>query len=531
MNLNKSSIQSKFKKVCIVSSGQVTPTKVPAALAFLAGVCEKNDIDYEVIDLNVEFLHQQGQEVWDKFSSYSRGNPNQTPADLTEIFSKFLDKIVSQIQQSQADCIAITLLSTWQHHWALRFLTMVKEHLPEITTIAGGPGISAEQFFDIEKTQSFGRYLVELDILDYYVMGEGDVVMDNFLLGNFDQLGLNTKHTLESWQPQIDNLDTIPMPSYKKIKLDNYTFHRSTPQLTITGSRGCVRRCTFCDVGHHWKKFKFHSGQWIADEILKHHLHTGATEFYFSDSLINGSLKQFYNFLETIHNYQQQYPSLKSLRYEGHFIIRPKSDHTERMYQLMQQTGCKYIVPGVESGSETVRNHMGKKFSNADIDYHLEMCEKHGIQNWFLMMCSYPTETTKDFQDTLDSATKWQKYLINDTIVGCSIIAPTFIIPNTPLHAMVDELQIEFLGHEVENYTPPSFMYESKLNPELTVIEKNRRFIEASRHFLKLGYRVDATLLSSLSMCQEMVLEVLERSKDNPKKSWTIIPSPESIYS
>ena len=530
MNSNDCLTTSKFKKVCVISSGQLTITKVPAGLAFLSGVCEQNLTDYEVIDLNAEFLHQEGHPVWERYSVYSRGDIKDTPPELVEILTKFFDRIIAGIKERGVDCVAITVFSAWQHHWTYKFLQQLTETCPEITTIAGGPGISAGQFFDTTSIHSFGQYLVEHDVLDYYVMGEGDVIMDQFLQGNFKQAGLNIKGTPETWQPQISDLDDTPVPSYKKVKLDYYSFHRKIPQLTITGSRGCVRRCTFCDVGYHWKKFRFRSGKWIADEILKHHLETGATEFYFSDSLINGSLKQFYSFLECIYEYKQQYPSLENLRYEGQFIVRPKTDHRERMYELMGATGCRFLLPGIESGSEAVRNHMGKKFSNDDIDYHLEMCEKYGIQNWMFLMCSYPTETRQDFQDTLDAATRWQKYLINDTIVGCGLAGPTFIIPNTPLHSMVDELQIHYLGHDLQEYTPSSVLFESKLNPDLTVIEKYRRYAQGIHHFLKLGYRVDSTVLPNLTIYRKQ-LDELKEMKNNPKKSWTIIPDPETIYS
>jgi radical SAM superfamily enzyme YgiQ (UPF0313 family) len=521
-------VENKFKHVCIVSSGQVSWSRAPAALAFMAGVCEKNQIEYNVIDLNVEFLHQAGKEHW--YRLYS-AHPLDNHATLVDdVLKKFFFDTIEKIKLTNTDCLAITVLSFMQHRWAQQFLTQLKDQAPHIKTIAGGPGISS----GVMNSTSFGKTLVDQGVLDYYVLGEGDIVFDKFLNGEFEQLGLNYKGVDQTWQPQIDNLNVLPIPSYKKINLENYQYNRKVPQVIITGSRGCVRRCTFCDVGHHWKKFKFRTGKNIADEMLTHYLETNVTDFFFNDSLINGSLKQFYNLLETLNEYKQTYPGLSNINYEGQFIIRPQGQHNERMYQLMSASGCKTLYVGVESGSEKVRDHMGKKFSNADIDYHFEMCEKYGISNWILIMCSYPTETQQDFEDTLDMFKRNQKYLINDTIIGASISFPTLVLPNTPLNNMAEELQIHFLDREesiqhskLDTFDHASVLFESRLNPDLTVTKKYQRWVDLIETAATLGYRLNNTTMSDV----QANLDTFIKFKNPNKKVWTIAQAKENYYS
>jgi radical SAM superfamily enzyme YgiQ (UPF0313 family) len=521
-------MKNKFKRVCIVSSGQVSWARAPAALAFMAGVCEKNLIEYDVIDLNVEFLHQAGKEHWYRLYSANHVENNDTPVD--DVLKTFFFNTIEKIKSNNTDCLAITVLSFMQHRWTQQFLTQLKIQAPHITTIAGGPGISS----GVANSDSFGKTLVNQGILDYYVLGEGDMVFDKFLTGEFKQLGLNHKGVAQTWQPQIDDLNVLPMPSYKKINLANYQYNRQVPQVIITGSRGCVRRCTFCDIGHHWKKFKFRTGKNIADEMLKHYLETNVTDFYFNDSLINGSLKQFYNLLETLHNYKQIHHGLSNISYEGQFIIRPQAQHSERMYELMAASGCKTLYVGVESGSEKVRDHMGKKFTNADIDYHFEMCEKYGISNWILIMCSYPTETQQDFEDTLDLFRRNQKYLINDTIVGTSISFPTLVLPNTPLNNMVEDLQIHFLDREQLNqnsklgmFDHASVLFESRVNPELTVTKKYQRWVDLVETAATLGYRLVGTTISDI----QANLDTFIKFKNPDKRVWTIAQAKENYYS
>ena len=200
----------------------------------------------------------------------------------------------------------------------------------------------------------------------------------------------------------------------------------------------------------------------------------------------------------------------------------------------MSASGCKTLYVGVESGSEKVRDHMGKKFSNADIDYHFEMCEKYGISNWILIMCSYPTETQQDFEDTLDMFKRNQKYLINDTIIGASISFPTLVLPNTPLNNMAEELQIHFLDREesiqhskLDTFDHASVLFESRLNPDLTVTKKYQRWVDLIETAATLGYRLNNTTMSDV----QANLDTFIKFKNPNKKVWTIAQAKENYYS
>jgi hypothetical protein len=237
--------------------------------------------------------------------------------------------------------------------------------------------------------------------------------------------------------------------------------------------------------------------------MLQHWQQTGVTDFWFNDSLINGSIKQFMELLETIEQYQMQYPELKNLTFSGQFIIRPQSSHSERMYKLMASTGCNHLAVGVESGSERVRTHMGKKFSNADIDYHLQMCEKYSITNFMLTLVGYPTETEQDFQDTLDMFTQYQRYIINRTILGISLKYTMTILPGTPIEAMQSDLGIEWVhGHN------NSIEWRSDQNPSLTVNARYQRWVTLIEHATKLGYSLGEEALDDVAANHQRILSM-----------------------
>jgi hypothetical protein len=87
---------------------------------------------------------------------------------------------------------------------------------------------------------------------------------------------------------------------------------------------------------------------------------------------------------------------------------------------------------------------MRKKFSNADIDYHLEQCSRWGIPNVFLMLVGYPTETDSDHQHTLDTIRRYQKYTKTGTIFMIHWGMTMHLFDGTPIMDMVHDLGINF---------------------------------------------------------------------------------------
>lgn len=510
----------KYKNIALVASAQLGLARAPAGLAFLAGVCEHLEVEHRIWDLNLELYTRNSQSVWDNYNEYTYNDLDLLPEPLKEKSKLFLAEIVNEIKQSNADCIAVTVFSYVQMQWTEWFLNTCKQIIPNVPVILGGPGVSS--VYQLRHTDKmFGEWAAQNQLTDYYVLGEGDQVFPAFLQGTTDLPGLNYINKPQTWQPQIENMDEQIRPSYKKINLNNYQSPNNKKIITLNGSRGCVRRCTFCDVGAQWKKFKYRSGRSLADEIQKHHKDTGVTDFWFSDSLINGSMKQFNELLETLKQYQ-----LTDLHFSGQFIVRPSQSHPERMYKLMAETGFTHIAVGIESGSERIRDHMGKKFSNQDIDYHLSMCERYGITNYFLTIVGYPTETEEDFEATLDMYRRYQRYVINHTILGINLKYTMTILPNTPISTMQQELDVEWIhgeGNQME--------WRASTNPGLTVKERYTRWIKLVRLALDLGYNLSEEVMIDIATNKRKALSVRESAIVNRTNKYIPIKAPTELLS
>ncbi len=473
-----------MKKVICVTVDLINADKPPASLAFLAGACEYAKVDYQCISLNSRFLSELSKSDMDKI--YNNLLKTGTTQEIVSILEPPLLNIIEDTKNYQPDLMLVSVFSLMQRPLARVFLESLRKALPDLEIIIGGPGVSSTD----EMGRTFGSELLKNNLVDYYCLGEGDVVLPEFLKGNKNSLGINGKNTgPESWVPQLDDLDNqFLLPSYKKIEVDNY--HnlelKNSAIFSISTSRGCVRDCSFCDVSNMWKKFRFRSGKNVANEILKHHLDVGAVHFTIVDSLINGSLKSFKEFNMAMIELKETYPGLEKFSYNGMFIVRDKKTHNEEMFRLMQAAGCESLAIGVETGSDRLRFEMNKKFTNEDLDFHLEMCSKYGIRNNLLMFVGYPTETREDFEQSLAMMERYQKYLIDDTVIGINHSGVFSLVPGSPTYKNKDEIGIVIEHH----YNSSMLNWVNKNNPDLTQKERALRDLQFRQKALELRFPI-----------------------------------------
>lgn len=467
-----------------ISIDLMSADKPPASLAFLASACEKAEYDYECISvnslLNEKLARNRLEEIYKILSQTSEIND--------KIFGPDIDKILEEASQEififKPDIILVSVFSYVQYNLALSFLKKIKNINIDVEIIAGGPGILKKS----KNNKTYGKELADIGLVDYYCLGEGDILLVEFLKGNRSQLGLNAKEEkFESWVPQLNDLDQeYLVPSYKKIKTDSYKNleGKLSTVFPINTSRGCVRSCSFCDVAQIWEKFRYRSGKHVAEEILKHHLEVGAVHFTLVDVLINGSIKGFYDFNLEMIKLKEKHADLSNFSYNGMFIVRNKSAHKEDLFKLMKLAGCESLTIGVETGSDKVRFEMNKKFTNLDLDYHMEMCDKYKIKNCFLMFTGYPTETRQDFEESLKLLERYQKYLINDTLLGINHAGPFSMIKDTPIFKNSNIMGIEFDHH----YESSELSWLNTNNLSLDIKERALRDIEFRKRAIELRY-------------------------------------------
>ena len=469
-----------FKNTTLISLPRQDLLRPPGALPILATACEEAGIEYFVSDFNLWLYRNVDKINWNQINdNWILDNPGERADEaFYKIFLEKLKKYVDLIVANGSDLIAISVFSDDSGCCAYELIKELNRR-PErqsFKIVIGGSGIRANV-----NSGTLCQMLLDNNQIDFYIFGEAEISFRKLLAGDYNHPGINNFDAV-----QVEDLDGFPFPSYNKIDPRLYE-NLGEPEVIITGSRGCVRKCTYCNVAAAWPKFRYRSGQCIADEFYYYYKTMGIRNFEFSDSLINGSMREFRTMNLALLEYQQKDPEFK-ISYKGQFICRNESAMTEEDYKNMKLAGGDYVYVGIESFSQSVRYAVRKKFSNSDIDFHLRMCGKYGIKNSFLMLVGYPTETEKDHRENINGLEKYEKYALSGTIELITFGWTTNILADTPLFHMQHELEIVPVL-DVDIKSAP-WNWISLNNPKLTVVERIRRWVELVELASKLGYNL-----------------------------------------
>lgn len=488
----------------LVASPRTANHMPSPALAALKPCVEKAGFVCNTIDLNIE-LYTDLKKNYNEFKeidSYFQTDLryiSQDALDLSplleqkkilsksalDLYKKHLNYWTDYIISLNTEWIGVSVLSVNSVLYTVDLCEVLKQK-SNCKIMLGGPGVST---FGISGASNFGEFMIATKLSDAYISGEGERSIVALLKGE----------KYDGYQ-QIDNLDELPNPDYSDFDFSKYT--NKNQAVAITGSRGCVRNCTFCDIKSAWKHYRYRSGSSLADEIIHHHKHFGSKEFYFTDSLINGSLKAFEEFLDAMVDAKQSGKLSESVVWSGQFICRPIHQFTEKWFAKMKIAGAKQLHIGIESGSESVMHDMGKKLSNDDIDFTIAMLTKYEIQCDMLMIVGYPTETKDDFNQTLSLLERLNPYNEQGTISGVNLGKTMVVLPGSPIG--------ENLSHWGIEYDENNNWFSTK-NPSLTFKERVRRRLLAQEKCEQLGYMVRwplttlATLNENLKLNKETI--------------------------
>jgi len=385
-------------KLLLVNLPRLDLVAPSAALGILNGIAKDCGCDTTIVD----FVHicktNMTDDEYAKLNDWCMNIINDLPKDIeNKLISLWCDNVYNVA--TDYDYLCVSIFSYWSLNPAKTLLS-IKSPIP---VIAGGNGCNNAKDW-------IGEYA------NHVCYGDAENFMRKLLVGK--EYG--------------ENLDDFPFPSYEGFDLSKYT----SDKVYMTGSRGCVRRCTFCDIQNIWPQFRYRSGKNIVEE-MKHHINTiGISYFDFTDSLINGSVSNFYNMNVAISE------SNLNVKYAGQAICRPRNQMPSHHYEAMYYAGCDQLTIGIESFSEDVRNHMRKKFSNADIDYHIQQSGFYGIKNIWLMITGYPTETLYDHQQNLGGLERYKDYA--QSVIELMRWGTTMHINmDTPIHSMLQYTKLD----------------------------------------------------------------------------------------
>lgn len=403
-----------------------------------------------------------------------------------KILNTFFDEIVKYFKSNPTKHIGISVFSILTHKCAFEVISRLKKENISSQIIIGGRGVKSSAYTpirtamnirSIEKVQPYGDVLKNRKLVDHLVMGDGEDAILDILKDKQVKKDFYSSETFE-----------YPVPDYSDYDLFSYKWKNDTPSFPITGSRGCVRNCDFCDIAYQFGKYTYRKGKDIANEMLKINKEYGFTKFNFTDSLVNGGLKPLEEFCTIIAEHNKNNLNNK-LTWTGQYVCRESRFMPERLYKLMAESGAEGLTIGAESGSDHVLAHMDKKTSSTALLEELEMFRKYKITTFLLMLVGHWSEREEDFIDNCQVLYNLLPYIRSGTISMVSLGVTALVMDGTPVMNEVHE------GKIITSDFDSEYVWLAKYNKTNTFKERLWRRLIISRISHFLSYPMDRELI------------------------------------
>lgn len=444
-----------MKTVALINLPVYEIHRPPAALAVLTSISLENNWHVSCHDLNLHLYQTLSPQDWLKVISWLEYNTEDAANVFINAVNTYqLDSILN------ADLIAISVFSYTTKKAAEEFCKLLRQRGFTKDIVLGGQGLD-DPFWT--------EHMRSTNLCSDFILGEAEITFGEYLKGNKNLKGINTAEF-----DQLENVETT-YPNYSYLPIDQYPYTNSR-EFYITGSRGCVRKCTYCNVPFLWKKFRQRSGQHIAAEMIQQYKTHGVTQFWFTDSLVNGSLKAFMELCDSLIAFYAQ-EGIAPFTWKGQFIFRPRNQVTEEHFCKIAQAGGREFYVGLETGSDKIRWEMDKKFTTDDAEYHLEMFKKYGISCLLLLITGYVNETDQDHADTINLFKRWQKFVASGTIVGVELGSTLGIFPNTPLYHLVENKSVTFENNDPWSWKDANSNFKLRVKRRVELQEEAEKYL------------------------------------------------------
>jgi len=326
--------------------GSAKPSaSLPLGLLYIASVLEKNGFSVEIYDAQIN--------VHTPFSRDSSGSMHM--GDTWEL-------VEEEIKRRNADLVGITNPFTTQLENTVKVADIAKKVKKDSLIIVGGnhPTVQPDIFFS--KTEA----------VDIVCMGEGEYTMldiaeacrDNRSVRNIPGTAVkeDSQVRINQSRPYIQDLDNLPFPAYHLTDLEHYFYlnkigYGGRPvwrypgferAVSVITSRGCPFNCIFCSIHLHMgRKWRSHSSEYVLNHLEFLTSAYNVKHVHFEDDNLTLNTKRFKKILEGL---------LKrkiNITWDTPNGIRADT-MTKELLEDCKNSGCTYIIFGVESGDQRV---------------------------------------------------------------------------------------------------------------------------------------------------------------------------------
>jgi len=293
------------------------------------------------------------------------------------------------ILEENPDIIGLSIVLRQQLFSTMTFCAMIKEAFPDIHITIGGNTVTRLRDVLPNTPKLF-------ELFDTAIVYEGETAFLQLIeavgtdrdfneIPNLlwrDETGIHTSPVTSS-----ESMSDLPPPDFDGLPLEKYFVPE--PILPYLATRGCYwGRCEFCDHGEGYTAgYRTKKIQEVIDEVrlLRDKYHTRM--FHFTDESYPPAL--FRKLTHALKEEQMGIAWTTHIRFE-------KSLLDDEVWQDAEDSGCKFLHFGYESGSERVLKLMDKATTTDVIQRSMELSSKHGVWNHVMGFFGFPGERYED---------------------------------------------------------------------------------------------------------------------------------------
>ncbi|MCX5692598.1 MAG: radical SAM protein [Candidatus Omnitrophica bacterium] len=416
----------------------------PLGVAYLSAYLERHDMEVKVLDLNLEIYKNISPEIRDawKNNDYFYWQTDKMRGEFENMISWIVDRILSFETKVVGFSMTISSCNLFKD-----IIVKLKNASPEKIVVVGGPFTAWKEFR--------GSLGINKNFVEYFVIGEGEVALHQILRHinrNGEHADIKLPEGFLVWKddpsdytvcvqgPAILKLDEIPFPTYNGFDIDSY----DRRFISILGSRGCVRRCSFCNDTVMWgKPFRLRSPENIVEE-MKYCVNKYKTEvFKFCDLMLNGSIDFITRLSELlIKEDLRVYGPGSYPRVVWHGQVAVRKDMDFSLFKKMMESGFTVASVGVESFSNKVLRLMNKGYVADEAVQFLRYHKEAGIEVQINTIVGFPGETEDDLKETMDYIKKASPYI--DYVASISTCG---VGPGSDLYTDPEKFNIDIKDH------------------------------------------------------------------------------------
>jgi len=192
-------------------------------------------------------------------------------------------------------------------------------------------------------------------------------------------------------RPILRDLDSLPLPD----RSGPARLVAGVPTAYIMGSRGCVRRCDYCCIATLHKlapgpRFRRRDPDLVVAELSYLYHRRGVRQFVFHDD--NFLVPNPRNNLKRLAQYERAIEA-HELRDIGLVMKCGPQDLDRASLVKLREMGLLRIFLGIESGSQSGLDSIGRRQTTADTERAISLCEEHGVSSQYTMIIFHPAAT------------------------------------------------------------------------------------------------------------------------------------------